>query len=117
MTSTLLLDEVSWDLLLDTSGNIAVATNPYALAQDAASAIRLFLGELYFDASVGVPYREKILGRSPPISLLKSLLVSAALSVSGVKSAVCYITSVSGRTVRGQVQVTDVSGTQSAAAF
>jgi hypothetical protein len=30
---TLLLDTVAWDLVLDVNGNIAVADEPYALAQ------------------------------------------------------------------------------------
>ena len=43
---TLLLTTDAWDLTVDVSGNIAVADEPLALAQDAASAIRLFAGEL-----------------------------------------------------------------------
>ena len=38
MANTLLLDRTVWDLLLDGSGNIAIATEPYATAQDVASA-------------------------------------------------------------------------------
>ena len=41
--STLLLDQTEWDLVLDASGNIALASPPYALAQDVASAVRTFL--------------------------------------------------------------------------
>ena len=42
LMKTLLLRPDTWDLTLDSAGNIAVAENPYALAQDAASAIKLF---------------------------------------------------------------------------
>jgi hypothetical protein len=43
--NTLLLDVSSWDLCLDAAGNIAMASNPYSIAQDAASAIRTFAGD------------------------------------------------------------------------
>ena len=51
---TLLLDPLKWDLVVDAAGNIAVASPPYALAQDAASSIKLFSGECYYDTSIGV---------------------------------------------------------------
>lgn len=117
MAQTLLLDVLAWDLTVDAAGNIAVASDPYALAQDAASAIRLFQGELYFDTSQGIPYFSQILGKSPPISLLKNYFVQAALTVPGVASAKCFITSWTDRVVRGQVQITDSSGNVSAAGF
>jgi hypothetical protein len=37
--NTLFLNPGPWDLTLDASGNIALAAEPYSLAQDAASAI------------------------------------------------------------------------------
>lgn len=117
MASTLLLDRTSWDLVIDASANIAVASDPYALAQDAASAIRLFQGELYYDTTKGVPYWQSILGQLPPISLMKSKFVAAALTVPGVARARCFITSISGREVRGQVQITDKTGIIQGVAF
>ena len=113
---TLLVDRTSWDLVLDVSGNIAAAENPYSLAQDAASAIKLYYGELWYNTTKGVPYKQ-ILGQSPNISYLKSKFVAAALTVPDVVAAVCFITSVAGRKVTGQVQVTDKSGVITAAAF
>jgi hypothetical protein len=107
MSATLLLDTVTWDLVLDASGNIAVANPPYQLAQDAASAIKLFLGELYYDTTQGVPYFQSILGQSPPLSLIKAKLVAAAETVPGVTGAQVFISSVNQRTLNGQVQVTD----------
>lgn len=107
---TLLLDTVAWDLVLDANGNIAVAQAPYQLAQDVASAIRLFAGELWYDISKGVPYFATILGQTPPIALFKQYMVDAALSVPGVVSATCVIESLQGRTVTGSVTFTDSSG-------
>lgn len=106
---TLLLDQILWDFVLDADGNIAVASEPYSLAQDAASAIRTYLGEVYFDTTVGVPYLQEILGRSPPLTLLKSELKKAAETVPDVASASVFIATVAGRVVTGQVQVTSAS--------
>lgn len=114
---TVLLDVAKWDLVLDVSGNIAVAGEPYALAQDAASAIRTFLGEAWYNTTLGVPYFGPLLGRAPNIALMKAKFAEAARTVPGVTSATVFIASVSGRRVSGQVQITDSSGITTAAAF
>lgn len=114
---TLLLDVLAWDLALDVNGNIAVASEPYSLAQDAASAIRLFIGELYFDTAKGVPYWAQILGHSPPLSLLKAYFIKAALTVPDVVSAQVFIKSWQERHIVGQVQVKSAAGVVSAAGF
>ncbi len=116
MPDTLLLDTSSWDLVLDARGNIAVASTPYSLAQDAASAIKTFLGEVYWDTTVGVPYLTQILGKNPPIALLKARLAATAMTVPGVASAECFISSISSRGLSGQVQVTSEKTRQVAAA-
>jgi hypothetical protein len=115
--NTLLLDVSAWDLTTDISGNMAMASDPYSLAQDAASAIKLFQGELWFDVTQGVPYWALILGLSPPVALMKSKFKAAALTVPGVASAVCYLSSIVDRVVGGQVQVTSATGQTSAASF
>jgi hypothetical protein len=114
---TLLLDRTTWDLVLDAHGNIAVASEPYALAQDAASACRLFSGELWYDTTQGVPYLQSILGQRPPLGLIKSLLVQAAMTVPGVAAATVYLTTFTDRVLSGQVQVTDQQGRTSVATF
>lgn len=118
MSSTLLLDTLAWDLVLDANGNIAVAAEPYALAQDAASAIKTFLGEVYWDTTIGVPYLEQILGKNPSLALLKALFVQAARTVPGVADARCFLSAMNARGVSGQVQVTSsTTGQVSAANF
>lgn len=107
---TLLLDRTTWDLCKDLNGNIAVADEPYAIAQDVASALRLFLGECWYDTSRGIPYKEQILGAFVPINTVKSLLLAGARTVPGVVSAVMYIASIANRTLIGQVQVTTKTG-------
>lgn len=114
---TLLLDIEAWDLVLDVNGNIAAAANPYALAQDAASACRTFLGECYYNTTIGVPYFQSFLGKPPNISLMKQKFGAQALLVPEVATAKVFFTSVAGRRVTGQVQVTDGSGNVTGAAF
>lgn len=115
---TLLLDRSGWDLVLDLDGNIAVASDPYSMAQDAASAIRTFLGECYYNTNIGVSYWNQILATSPPpVSFMKAQFEAAALTVPGIVKATCIITSLVGREVRGQVQITDINGNTSVAGF
>ena len=111
MASTILLDQTTWDLVLDADGNIAAAAEPYSLAQDAASAIRTFLGEVYLNTTLGVAYIELIFGK-------KDQFVAAAMTVPDVASAECFISSITGRRVGGQVQVVSkATGEKSAAPF
>lgn len=114
---TLLLNPNSWDLMVTAGRDIAVASEPYAFAQDAASAIRLFRGEDYYDVARGLPYWDQILGRWPTIQLMKAKFVEAALTVPGVVAAQAFIDSIEDRRPRGQVQVTDRAGVISTAGF
>lgn len=114
---TLLLDIDTWDLVLDVKGNIAAATEPYQLAQDAASAIRTWLEECWYDTTLGINYRTLFLGKAPNIALMKSKMIGQALLVPGVVSASVFITSIAGRKVSGQVQVTGQDGQTTAANF
>lgn len=114
---TLLLDRTAWDLVIDSAGNIAVGSPPYALAQDVASAVRLFLGELFYDDSKGVPYFEDILGHRPPPALLIAHIEAAALTVPGVVSAQCIIDTFDNRTVTGQIQFIDETGAANGVTF
>lgn len=113
--TTMLLDRSTWDLLVGADGNIAVATAPYALAQDAASAIKTFLGECYFDVTVGIPYLTQIFGKNVPLALLKQQLIVAALTVPDVVSAQVFIASLTDRALSGEVQVVSSSGQTSTA--
>jgi hypothetical protein len=103
--ATLLLDS-TWDLTVDASGNMALApmTPPDNLAQDASSAIRTWLGECYWDTTIGIPW-QVILGAAPNLPLLKQQLTNAALTVPGVATAVVFLSSLNNRVISGQVQV------------
>jgi hypothetical protein len=111
--ASLVLSTAEWDLTLDDAGNIAVASSPNNLAQDAASGIQTYLGEYFWDITVGVPWLTRVLGVNPPppLALLKELLVDAALeSNPEIASAQVFITSLSNRGVSGQVQVVPIGG-------
>jgi hypothetical protein len=116
---TLLLAVDTWDLVLDANGNIALASAPYSLAQDVASAIRTFLGEVWYDDTLGIPFDTQILGHTPPIAVLQAYMVEAALTVPGVVRAKCVIESFNAQTrqVIGQVQFVDDTGGTGAVAL
>ena len=108
--STLLLDQTEWDLVLDANGNIARADPPYALAQDVASAVRTFLGEVYYDTTQGIwstDVNGKTLGKLPPTALLVELINQTALTVPGVVTVQTFITSFKDRAVTGNIQFVD----------
>ena len=115
--NTLLLDQSAWDLVLDSAGNIAMATPAYALAQDVASAVRLFLDELWYSPGAGIPYFGDVLGQLPPLSLLTGLIENQALTVPGVVSAQCVITGFTDRIVSGQIQFIDETGAANGVTF
>jgi len=109
MASTLLLNPTTWDLLTDASGNIAMATEPYAIAQDVATACRLYLGELWYDTTQGVDY-PNILNHMPPDVVVRTALETAALTVPLVVQATCVLTSFTNRTLTAQIQIVDSNG-------
>lgn len=109
--SSFLLDQVSWDVVVDSYGNIAICTPPYSIAQDVACAARLFLGELWYDTSQGIPYWQNILGQMPPLSYLKAQYTAAALNVIDVVQAQTFIASIGeNRELTGQIQVASATG-------
>lgn len=107
---TLLLDPVAWDLLVDSNGNIAMASNPYSIAQDVASAIRLFAGELYYNTSKGVPYFDSILGQSNAAAAIKIQVEKAAMTVPEVVQARCTELYNTDNVWTGTVEIIDQTG-------
>lgn len=115
---TLLLAVDTWDLCLDASGNLAIASAPYALAQDVSTAIRTFLGEVWYDDTLGIPWDTQILNKPLNVTTFSALMVQAALGAAPstadvhVVKATCIIDSFdrATRVVTGQVQFTDNNG-------
>ena len=117
MAKTLLLDQSAWDLVLDASGSIALASEPYATAQDVASAVRTFEGECWYDTTRGMPYWQSILGKLPPSSLVKRRAEIEALRIPRVADVRTVITALQDRDLLGQIQFTDTDGTELGATF
>lgn len=112
---TFLLDQSSNDLCLDAFGNIALASAPYAIAQDVATQLKTFRGECWYDASQGVPYWQQILGLKPPVSLIVSELETQALLVPDVETVSASIGGTTkSRNAVGQVIVTDTDSNTTA---
>lgn len=122
---TMLLDLDNWDLTVDAAGNWAVASAPYALAQDVASEVKTFQvqdgptdpieGECWYDTTIGIPYFAEILGHSPPVTLYQEYNVQAALRVPGVVSnppPQLDVTGFTDRGIRGNLTFTDTEGNQ-----
>lgn len=102
---TLLLDQGTYDLTLDSNNNIAVATAPYSVSQDMGSQCRQWKNDYCYDANAGVPLAS-ILGETPSLALIKSDFAQAAGQVPGTSNVKCFIESVTDRNVKGQVQAT-----------
>lgn len=115
--NTLLLDQTAWDLVLDAAGNIALASPPYAIAQDVASAVRTFLGEVWYDTTLGINFWGKVFGKLPPASLLIEMINAEALTVPGVVSCQTLISSFNDREVSGSIEFVDVNGTTTTVNF
>lgn len=114
---TLLLDQIAWDLVLDAKGSIALASDPYAIAQNVASAVQTFLGECWYDTSLGVPYWQQILGQYPALSLVKKKIEEQALKVPGVAEVKTVIVDFVDRGITGQIQIIDDQGREQGVAF
>lgn len=108
---TQLLDVLRWDVILDAEGNWAVASDPYSVAQDVASACRTFKGEVYYNTLLGVPWLGQILGEEPSLAFVKAQLESAASTVPGCNNPIAFVTGLGpSRELSGQIQFTDSNG-------
>lgn len=113
-TTSLFLNTSNWDIELDDLGNIATKQNPYSVAQDVACSCSTFLGEAWYDTTLGLPYFERILGHWPGTQLITSKLQSEALKLSYVQSASgTVVIGPSTRLASGVLTITDTNGVSS----
>lgn len=119
MSTTICLDQQYWDAFLDINGNIALASDPYSIAQDVASAIRIFQGEIWYNTAEGIPYFEQILGHTPSMQFLRSQIEERALTVPGVVQAQCVFAKLdqTTRKLSGQCKIIDTTGTENNVTF
>lgn len=111
MAKTLPLSPAAWDLVLDSVGNLSLADPDSSIAQDVASAIRTFLGECWYDTTLGVPYFETILGKRPPASLVIAKIQQAAFSVPEVATVKVSALGFANRRLTGVVLITSTFNT------
>lgn len=110
--TTLYLDPDSWDLAVDASRRIALASLPYEAAQTTANACRLWRGEAPYNNDRGIPYETEILGKNPPIQLMKTWYELETLTVPNVESATIVLEfDRTSRKLGGQIQITLTDGT------
>jgi hypothetical protein len=88
-TTSIYLNPDTWDIGLDDKGNLALCSNPYAVAQDVACSCSTLLGEVYYDTTLGIPFYQKILGHWPGTQLIASKFQAEALKLPTVQSAYC----------------------------
>lgn len=114
ITKSMLLNTDTWDLQLDDFGNIAQTENPYAVAQDVATACSTFAGECWYDTNLGLPYYEKILGHWPGTQYVNTKLQTEAKKLPYVQSATCsIIIGQSDRKASGVMVITDTNNVES----
>lgn len=105
---TLYLND-KWDIFSEASGQIALVSGAYAIAQNAANAVRLFKNDAYLAQTRGIPHFEIELGKAPAIAapILRTRIRETVLNVNGVTGAEVDLTfDESGRVMGGEVQAT-----------
>lgn len=78
------IDIENKDLVLDSKGDIAVATGINAVRLIAEESLRMVRGEWTFDLRRGLPYFTEIFTRGVSLSAVKTMLDSELLGVEGV---------------------------------
>ncbi len=115
--NTLLLDQSAWDLVLDINGDIALAGTPYSYAQDVASAVRTFIGECWYNTSLGLPYWQKILGELPPLGYIEQKISTQSLTIPNIIRAEAAILSFTDREIKGVILITDADSNPAIVSF
>ena len=109
---TLFLNVDKWDLTLTSSGDIAVATEDYATAQDVSNAVRLFRNDAYLAWDEGIPHFAIDLGIVPSAAAVRSRYRSASLAVENVREAAVEIDGIADRLMTGTIRITTENGIQ-----
>lgn len=109
---TIFLNPTTWDLDVDASGGIAIASGPYAVAQSVANQCMLWRGEAPYNTGDGIPYEQSALGQRPAQATLAAWYQQEALRVPEVAAATPVLNYDQARGVTGQIQVTLTDGTK-----
>lgn len=112
-TSSLYLDPDTWDIELNSSNNLSMVGNPYACAQDVATACSTFRGECIYQTGIGVPYNEQILGHNPGTGSIQTWLENEALRLPYIADVSATIVTGEARAATGVILVIDRNGIES----
>lgn len=105
------LNTSTWDLELDGDGNIAITDGSYSVAQDAASSCLVFLGECYYDSTLGIPWKTNVLGKRPTAGFIQQKIQAEVRKLPVVDQALASVFfDKTTRSMRGTIRVTDVDG-------
>lgn len=115
-TTSLFLNQVSWDLELDDFRNIKTINLSDAIAQNVATRVRVFKGGEYFDADIGIPYFN-VIEKNLPINFLSALIEQESLKVDHVVSSRAELSLDNSRLVTGSLLFTDDLGGENAINF
>ena len=74
----------NWDTYLDSTGNIALTTDPDTILQRVKHRLQTFKGECYLDRSLGMPYFEEVNRKNPDLRKIRALILSVIAGVPGV---------------------------------
>ncbi|MCF9034187.1 hypothetical protein [Acinetobacter nectaris] len=106
-TRSLQLDD-TWDMQLNSVGDWATTTQSDAVVQDVSCACMTLKGEVLFDGDLGIPFFEKILGRTPSLQLLSHHLKTQALKLSTVRNVSVQLNpDKKTRSTTGYLEITD----------
>ena len=103
---TLALRNSDWDLTIDDYGNIATKTSNNQLAQDVASSVRVFKGEIPFDKNRGISYNTPDEIRYT----LRDDIKKQALLIDGIEEAVISFERIENRKANVIIYVTNENG-------
>lgn len=113
ITLSLYLNPDNWDIELDGKGNLRTTDNPYACAQDVATACSTLRGECIYNATAGIPYFENIMGVQPGAGAVQTYLENEAMRLPYIAQASATVISNSGtRASTGVIVVVDTNGTE-----
>lgn len=113
MAFTLTLND-RWDIFVNENGDIATTSDTYAIAQNAANAIRLFTNDAYFNTDRGIPHYDIELGHKaiPNRSTLINRIKSAVKEIDDVDDVEVVLKfNNTTRTYEGNIYITTTNGT------
>ena len=99
---------ILWDLYVDENGNLAIKNGNDRLAQDVASSVRVFKGEIGFNTPRGVEYNKPDLNKET----LNYQMNKQARMVEGVDDSIVIFNQLENRVLKPVIYVTNIDGEQ-----